>query len=399
MIFGGEALEASSLAPWFERCDAKATQLVNMYGITETTVHVTYRPLSPADVRRAGGGSPIGQRIPDLRSYILDARRQPVPIGVAGELYVGGAGVARGYLNRPELTAERFLPDPFASEPGARMYKTGDLGRWLADGTIEFLGRNDFQVKIRGFRIELGEIEARLAEAPGMREAVVLAREDSPGRQAPGGLCRGRGRGHAPGAGHAARALGASLPEYMLPGAFVALEKLPLTPNGKLDRQALPAPEDEALVQRSYEAPVGEIEVTLAHLWSDLLHVERVGRHDHFFELGGHSLLAVQLVERLRRHQLQIELLTVFDAPSLQAMASRIKQEQVQALPYEVVPVRTDGSRRPLFLFHPGGGSVAAYERLPASLMLTCRSTQYEQISKPSTAASLSRIWRRGMHA
>ncbi len=180
VIFGGEALEVSSLRPWYEREVNRETRLVNMYGITETTVHVTYRLLEPADTK-ALGASPIGRRIPDLTIYILDSHQQPVPIGVVGEMYVGGAGVARGYLNRAELTAERFVRDPFAAAEGARMYRTGDLGRWLADGSIEYLGRNDHQVKIRGFRIELGEIEARLAEHPSVGEAAVLAREDQPG--------------------------------------------------------------------------------------------------------------------------------------------------------------------------------------------------------------------------
>ena len=170
------------LKPWYEHNGAAQTQLVNMYGITETTVHVSYRPLERGDTERQGD-SPIGQRICDLRTYILDGQTEPVPERVGGELYVGGAGMARGYLNRPGLTAERFVPDPFAVEPGARMYRTGDLGRYRSDGNIEFLGRNDFQVKVRGFRIELGEIEARLSEQSGVREAVVIAREDVAGEK------------------------------------------------------------------------------------------------------------------------------------------------------------------------------------------------------------------------
>jgi len=182
VIFGGEALELRTLEPWYRRNGEQQTQLVNMYGITETTVHVTYRPLKGSETHRSGP-SPIGERIPDLKLYVLDERRRPVPVGVSGEMYVGGAGVARGYLNRAELTAERFLADPFSTEPGARMYKTGDLGRWLPDGTVEYLGRNDHQVKIRGFRIELGEIESRLGAVEGVTEVVVLAREDVPGEK------------------------------------------------------------------------------------------------------------------------------------------------------------------------------------------------------------------------
>ncbi|POP89713.1 amino acid adenylation domain-containing protein, partial [Pseudomonas syringae] len=182
VIFGGEALETAMLKPWYARNVNAGTQLVNMYGITETTVHVTYYPLQPEDAKRVGA-SPIGTRIPDLQLYLLDTCGEPVPVpvGVVGELYVGGAGVARGYLNREALTAERFLDNPFSTVPGTRLYRTGDLGRWLADGTLEYLGRNDEQVKIRGFRIELGEIEARLAEYPDVRDAVVLCREDVPG--------------------------------------------------------------------------------------------------------------------------------------------------------------------------------------------------------------------------
>src|SRR5262249_15170511 len=182
VIFGGEALEAAMLRPWYERSENGGARLINMYGITETTVHVTYRPMQSVDAHKPGA-SPIGRRIPDLRIYILDGRGEPAPIGVAGEIYVGGAGVARGYLNRPELTAERFLKDPFSGEPNARMYRTGDLGRYLPEGNIEYLGRNDQQVKIRGFRIELGESEARLRRQPGIREAVALAREDAPGEK------------------------------------------------------------------------------------------------------------------------------------------------------------------------------------------------------------------------
>jgi nonribosomal peptide synthetase DhbF len=295
VIFGGEALEVSMLQPWYQDARNQCTQLVNMYGITETTVHVTYRPLTPDDAARPRH-SPIGQRIPDLRIYLLDPFGEPVPVGVVGELYVGGAGLSRGYLNRPELTAERFLPDPFSTVAGARMYRTGDLGRFVADGTLEYLGRNDDQVKIRGFRIELGEIEATLASFDGVRDAVVLARQDDPGEQ--------RLVGYYTGATIAPEALrshlSATLPEYMVPAAYVALERLPLTANGKLDRRALPAPASSAYVSRGYEAPQGEIEQRLAALWSEVLQRDRIGRHDNFFELGGHSLMAIRLSRRIQ---------------------------------------------------------------------------------------------------
>ncbi|MGE6655387.1 amino acid adenylation domain-containing protein, partial [Stenotrophomonas sp. NPDC077426] len=243
VVFGGEALELPMLVPWFERNDGERTRLVNMYGITEITVHATYRRITESDVR-APRGSPIGQAIADLQLYVLDTAGEPSPIGVTGELYVGGAGVVRGYLHRPELTAARFLQDPFHA--GARLYRTGDLGRWLPDGSLEYLGRNDFQVKIRGFRIELGEIEARLAACAGVREAVVIAREDNPGDKRLVAYLVATPE-QVPDAAALRLQLQQDLPEYMLPSAFVRLAALPLTANGKLDRQALPAPDHTAV--------------------------------------------------------------------------------------------------------------------------------------------------------
>ena len=268
----------------------------------------------------------IGRPIANVQVYNLDGHRQPVPIGVVGELYIGGAGVALGYLNRPELTAERFVADPFSGEAGARMYKTGDLARWLLDGTVEYLGRNDHQVKIRGFRIELGEIEARLGHCHGVSEAVVVARADggsekrlvayfSEARVDAGRAEYGRS---------AACASLAAFREYMVPAAYVRLESIPLTPNGKLDREALPAPEGAAYLTRGYEAPQGEVEVELARLWSELLKVEQVGRHDNFFELGGHSLMAVTLVERMRRAGLHADVRALFMTPTLQGLAGAV---------------------------------------------------------------------------
>ena len=335
IIFGGEALELRMLAPWLKCNDPERTRLINMYGITEITVHATYRHITGADVL-AEHGSVIGKAIPGLQIYLLDWQRQPVPVGVTGELYIGGVQVARGYLNRPELTAERFIADPFGADPDARMYKTGDLGRWLADGNIEYLGRNDFQVKIRGFRIELGEIEAKLAEHEGVREAVVIAREDSPGQkhlvayvvvQAGVKLSAAELRSH----------LAGLLPEYMVPSAFVNLEGLPLTPNGKLDRRALPAPGLDAVVTRRYEAPQGVVETAIARVWQELLNLDRVGRHDHFFELGGHSLMVISLIERLRQQGISADVRTVFSAPTLAALATAVVKREGLA-PALVVP-------------------------------------------------------------
>jgi hypothetical protein len=234
---------------------------------------------------------------------------------VSGELYIGGEGIARGYLNRPRATAERFVPDPFAGN-GRRLYWTGDLARWQDDGNIDFLGRNDFQVKIRGFRIELGEIEARLAEHAGVREAVVIAREDAPGDKRLVAYYTGSVAGH--GAEQLRAHLSGKLPEYMVPAAFVRLDSLPLTPNGKLDRKALPPPEGEAFTLRGYEAPQTETEEVLANIFGDLLKLEQVGRHDNFFELGGHSLLATRAVSRIRQiFGLKLPLRVLFDAPTV----------------------------------------------------------------------------------
>ena len=259
-------------------------------------------------------------------------------MGVAGELYIGGAGVARGYLNRAELTAEKFLTDPFSSEAGARMYRTGDLGRWLADGNIEFLGRNDFQVKIRGFRIELGEIEARLAEYPGVREVVVMAREDTAGDKRLVAYYTASATGDAgedtANAERLRSHLSASVPEYMVPAAYMRLDALPLTPNGKLDRRALPAPEQDAYAARGYEAPQGETESLLAQIWAEVLKLERVGRQDDFFALGGHSLLAVRVITRLRQTlSVEVSIRDLFANPVLTDLARTVENSAYSELP------------------------------------------------------------------
>ncbi|WP_439740574.1 amino acid adenylation domain-containing protein [Bradyrhizobium japonicum] len=321
VIFGGEALEPSILKPWYARYSDRAPQLINMYGITETTVHVTYRSLDQSDT--TDSGSQIGRRIPDLRIYLLDGHGEPVPFGAVGELCIGGAGVARGYLNRPELTAERFIASPFVD--GDRLYRTGDLARYLADGNLEFLGRNDEQVKIRGFRIEPGEIAARLLEHPAVGDAVVVAREDGRGEQRLVAYVVAPEAEESDLAGGLRAHLSARLPDYMVPSAFVRLARLPLTVNGKVDRNALPAPSEEAYAHRAYAPPQGEIETALATIWAELLGVERIGRHDNFFELGGHSLLAVQLMSRLSQAQgVELPLMTVFAKPILAALAREI---------------------------------------------------------------------------
>ncbi|MCR6479407.1 non-ribosomal peptide synthase/polyketide synthase [Variovorax sp. ZS18.2.2] len=322
VVLGGEALDMAALGPWYAEERNAATRLVNMYGITETTVHVTCRVLEPADAGRTGA-SPIGVRIPDLSVYVLDPEGRPLPVGCTGEMYVGGAGVARGYLRRPELDAQRFVPDPFGGVPGARMYRTGDLGRYLADGSLAYIGRNDQQVKVRGFRIELGEIEAQLMRRDGVADAVAIAREDMPGDTR---LVAYLVAGAAFDPSAARAALREHLPDHMVPAAFVVLDALPLTPNGKLDRRALPAPDPRAWQHRDHAPAQGATEAALARLWADVLGVERVGRHDNFFELGGHSILAVQLVERMQREGLELEIRHLFAEPTLSALAARVTQ-------------------------------------------------------------------------
>jgi len=348
VLVGVEPLVESALYRF--RRNTPRLHIVNGYGPTETTVFST----TYTETQDRFRNTPIGRPIGNTRIYILDGYGELVPVGVAGELYIGGAGVARGYLNRPELTSERFLKDPFLANADARMYRTGDLGRWLPDGTIEFLGRNDFQVKIRGFRIELGEIEARLAEHEALREAVVIAREDTPGdkrlvayytttEQADGGLGTEALRTH----------LSAKLPDYMVPAAYVRLQSLPLTPNGKLDRKALPAPEAEAYSRRGDEPPQGETETQLAEIWEKALRLDRVGRHDNFFELGGHSILAVRMLTLLEEIDKNITLADLFTYPTIESLAKKIELAGKRTSANTAICVREGGSEPALFLVHP----------------------------------------------
>ncbi|WP_131396999.1 non-ribosomal peptide synthetase, partial [Dickeya fangzhongdai] len=302
------------------------TELHNLYGPTEAAVDVTGWACS-YDTDNVLVS--IGQPKANVRMYILDPQRRPVPVGVVGELHIGGVQVARGYLNRPELSAERFIPDPFSSTPGARLYKTGDLGRWHADGTIEYLGRNDDQVKIRGFRIELGEIESCARGCAGVTDVIVMARPDK----------NDQPRLIAWFTGHAGVAklhthLADHLPVHLLPAAYINVDKLPLTPNGKVDRKALPDPTDRDVVRTEYEAPQGEFEQVLATTWQDLLGIEQVGRQDHFFALGGHSLLAIKLIERLRRAGYTLSVSELFKQPTLAALAATL----TDTTPTDTVP-------------------------------------------------------------
>ncbi|WP_129645515.1 non-ribosomal peptide synthetase [Peristeroidobacter agariperforans] len=333
VITAGEQLRISpEIIGLFQH--VKGCRLHNHYGPTETHV-VTALTLS-GDPQQWPTLPAIGKPITNTQIYVLDARRQPVPIGVPGEVYIGGANVACGYLHRAALTAERFVRDPFSAEPQARMYKTGDLGRWHADGTIEYLGRNDDQVKIRGFRIELGEVEAQLAAHPEVREVAVVAREDAPGQKRLVAYVVARNSATHPTVETLRAHMKALLPEHMVPSAFVLLEQLPVTPSGKLDRRALPAPEANAYVAREYEAPQGEVEEILVAIWQELLKNERVGRHDNFFELGGHSLLIVQMMERLRKVSLPVNVRTIYQSATLADLARAVVAETMKE--FEVPP-------------------------------------------------------------
>ncbi|MEH2001260.1 MAG: amino acid adenylation domain-containing protein [Nostoc sp.] len=326
VIFGGEALEPKSLQPWFERHGDQLPQLVNMYGITETTVHVTYRPLSKADLN--GTASVIGRPIPDLQVYVLDEYLQPVPIGVAGEMHVGGAGVARGYLNRPELTAQRFISNPFSNNPKARLYKSGDLARYLPNGELEYLGRIDQQVKIRGFRIELGEIEALLAQHPAIWESAVLVREDEPGNKRLVAYVVPKIE-QSPTAAELRRFLKQKLPDYMIPSAFVQLEALPLTANGKVDRRALPVPDTaRPELENVFFAPSTPEEKILAAIWTKVLGVEQVGINDNFFALGGDSIRSIQVLSQAKEQGLSLSVQQLFQYQTIHELVQELKTQE-----------------------------------------------------------------------
>ena len=364
VIFGGEALDLQSLRPWFQRFGDRQPQLVNMYGITETTVHVTYRPVSEADLE-GGLVSPIGGTIPDLSWYILDRDLNPVPRGAVGELYIGRAGLARGYLRRPGLSATRFVPNPFPGGAGERLYRTGDLARFQADGNIEYIGRIDHQVKVRGFRIELGEIEAALAGLAGVRDAVVLAHDGVGGTQLVGYVVADSAEDAERLRESLRESLKRHLPDYMVPAHLMLLERMPLTVNGKLDRQALPQP-DASLSQQAYRAPGSELEQRIAAIWSEILGVERVGLDDNFFELGGHSLLLLMLKERIGDTcQATLSISQLMTHASVAEQAACIEGQARESL---LVPLNGRREGSPLFMFHPSFGSVHCYKTLAMAL-------------------------------
>jgi nonribosomal peptide synthetase DhbF len=359
VIFGGEALTPARLNDWYQRHPDHAPSLVNMYGITETTVHVTHLTLNHHTTAEAT--SMIGTGIPDLRTYVLDGGLGLVVPGVVGELYVAGAGLARGYLYRPGLTAERFVACPFG-EPGERMYRTGDLVRWNAEGDLEYQGRADEQVKVRGFRIEPGEIEAVLVAHSDVAQAVVVARQDWPEQPEEKRLVAYvvAAAGAVVSAEVLRHHIADSLPEYMVPSAVVVLDSLPLTPNGKLDRAALPAPDFSGVgVGRDPRTPQEQL---LCELFAEVLGVSRVGVDDDFFALGGHSLLATRVVARIRAVLgVELGLRALFEAPTVAGVATFLGMDDPGDVFEVMLPLRSKGYHSPLFCIHPVAGTGWSY--------------------------------------
>jgi amino acid adenylation domain-containing protein len=354
----GEALTADLQHSFFAACDA---DLHNLYGPTEAAVDVTHWTCRRNDARDF---VPIGRPITNIQIHILDKRLRHLPIGIPGEIHIGGIGVARGYLNRPELNAERFLRDPFRKQAGALLYKTGDLARYLPTGEIEYLGRMDHQVKIRGLRIELGEIEATLSKHPAVKQCVMVVREDTPGEKTLVAYFEPQSNA-APDISELRSHLKKQLPEYMVPTTFVSMEKISLTSSGKIDRKALPAPGDRALVlgtKETFSAPRDAVEQMLAQLWAKVLKVKRVGLHDDFFELGGHSLLAVRIIVEIEKiYQRRLPLATLIQAPTIGGLAEILRKEDWQPSWSSLVPVQPGGSNPPLFFIHSHGGNVLEY--------------------------------------
>jgi amino acid adenylation domain-containing protein len=363
---GGEVVTPELVARFFAACPQPDLELHNLYGPTETAIDATHWLCARAG---AGGRVPIGRPLANLQAYVLDTHLQPVPIGVAGELYVGGVQLARGYLHRPELTAERFVPDPFSTELGARLYRTGDVARWTPEGVLAYAGRADSQVKLRGYRVELGEVEARLKTHPEVREAVVQLREDRPGDQRLVAYVVAE-RGAAPTVEELRRFAGEKLPDFMLPSAFVFLEALPITPNGKLDRRALAPPAADGMSgAHTYVAPRDEVERALVQLWEEILDVRPVGVADDFFLIGGHSVLALRVVGQI--HKLfgqEVPLATMIQAGTIENLARMLRAEP-RLLPWDpLVTIQPEGTKPPFFAIHSIGGQVFCYVSLARHL-------------------------------
>jgi thioesterase domain-containing protein/acyl carrier protein len=360
VLIGGEAVSQKLANQLLQR----SASVWNVYGPTETTIWST---LSKLEVGQSAVS--IGRPIGNTDIFILDKLLQPVPIGVVGELYIGGDGLARGYLKRPELTAEKFIAHPLNPDPKARLYRTGDLVRYLPDGNIEFLGRIDHQVKIRGFRIELGEIETVLRQHSGINETVVLAREDTPGDKCVVAYFVPT-RGAAPTTAELRSFLREKLPEYMLPSIFVTLKSMPLTPNGKVDRRAFPAPDQaELALTGMFAAPKDIIETRLVQIWDAVLGVRPIGVRDNYFELGGHSLLAVKLMHRIEQaFETILPIATLLQAPTIEQLAGILRQKESSLLWSCLVPIQTGGSKPPFFCVHGINGTVVRFRDLARRL-------------------------------
>ena len=363
----GEALHRSLVEQIYEQ--RNIARVCNLYGPSEDTTYSTY-----AGLKREDGGVTIGRPIAKTRIYVLDREFQPAPAGVAGELYIAGSGLARGYLNRPDLTAERFVPNPFADggaggAGGQRMYKTGDKARWNRNGELEFLGRFDHQVKLRGFRIELGEIESALLRHPGVQEAVVMVREVAP-RDKRLVAYVVTSMALSSGGDELKKHIQDSLPEYMVPSHVVRLDKMPLTPNGKMNRAALPLP-DRALARtaRRYAPPRDAMQEKLVRLWEELLVARPIGIEDDFFEIGGHSMLATRLIAKIQQQTgRNLPLAAVFDGPTIQQISQLLRQAPEAPSWSPLVPIQPGGQNPPLFIVHSADGDLRSYAALGASL-------------------------------
>lgn len=387
IIAAGEQLRISSdIVDFFNALDG--CRLHNHYGPTETHVATALTLAGRAEEWPAL--PPIGRPLANMQIHVLDSDRQPMPIGVAGEIHIGGANLARGYLNQPELTAQRFIENPFSAEPRSYLYRTGDLGRWQADGTLEYLGRNDDQVKIRGYRIELGEIETRLARHPRVAEVAVVAREDSPGDKRLVAYITTRNESSP--SPEALRAfLNGELPEYMVPAIYVKLDRLPLTPNGKLDRASLRAPDSRACEQTAYAAPEGEVEIALAAIWKEVLKVDRVGREDNFFELGGDSLLIMRAASRIRhRWNTEFSVRELFRHSSLRALADSIAHTKGAPLPPLLTADR--GAPLPLSFAQQGLWFLCQMRGVSASYNITTGLHLKGKLDAAALQAALNRI-------
>ncbi len=365
LLVGVEPIDEKLLASMMERVPGLA--IVNGYGPTETTICATLYDVRPEAARDRN--TPIGRPVQNSKIYLLDSSMRPVPPGVRGEIYIGGEGLAHGYFNRPELTAERFIPDPFAAAPGGRLYKAGDTARRLGDGTIEFIGRIDYQVKVRGFRVEPGEIEAVLSRHPWVRDSVVIAKGDRTGtkrlvayvvtnKEKTGSVADLRSF------------LKETLPDYMVPSAFVTMDAFPLTPNGKLDRAALPEPEvSRADLRSSYVAPRDEVEIQLSQIWEKVIGIAPIGVTDSFFDLGGHSLLAVRLFAEITRvFGTSIPLAAIFQSPTIGEIATMIREKTLAQGGESLVAIQPKGTKPPLYFIHAYGGGVFFYRELSDSL-------------------------------